>query len=130
MPSVRLFASAIGAALMVAAGAPAYSQQGPTYSQEISRIFQAKCQTCHRDGDIAPFALATYDDAVTWAQDIQTSVSNGTMPPWKPVPGYGDFQYSLALTADEKQAILDWVGNGTPQGDPADLPDPLTDTGP
>jgi hypothetical protein len=60
-----------------------------------------------------------------WARDIQTSVSNGTMPPWKPVPGYGDFQYSLALTADEKQAILDWVGNGTPQGDPADLPDPL-----
>jgi mono/diheme cytochrome c family protein len=131
MTRVRLLASAsLGAALIFTAGAPAFSQQGPTYSQEISRIFQAKCQTCHRDGDIAPFALATYDDAVTWAQDIQTSITNGTMPPWKPVPGYGDFKYSLALTADEKQQILDWIGNGTPQGDPANLPDPVTDTGP
>src|SRR5258708_26899306 len=72
---VRSLACTFGAALMVAAGAPAFSQQGPTYSKEISRIFQSKCQTCHRDGDIAPFALATYDDAVTWAQDIQTTVT-------------------------------------------------------
>ena len=101
-----LLTGAAVAALMVVGGSPAFAQQGPTYSQEISRIFQAKCQTCHRDGDIAPFALATYDDAVTWAQDIQTTVTNGTMPPWKPVPGYGEFQYSLALSADEKQPIL------------------------
>ena len=29
----------------------------PTYTRDISRIFQAKCQQCHREGDIAPFPL-------------------------------------------------------------------------
>ena len=30
----------------------------PTYSNEVARIFQAKCQICHRTGDIAT-ALGT-----------------------------------------------------------------------
>ena len=34
------------------------------------------------------------------------------MPPWKPVPGYGEFRDSYALTADEKQTILSWIANG------------------
>jgi hypothetical protein len=103
--------------------------QGPTYSKEVSRIFQAKCQICHRDGDIAPFALNTYDDAVNWAADIQRVITDGIMPPWKPVAGYGEFRDNYSLTADEKQTILSWIANGTPQGDPADLPDPVVNTG-
>ena len=99
--------------------------QGPTYSKEISRTYQAKCQTCHHDGDIAPFSLNNYDDAVTWASDSRGAIINGTMPPWKPVAGYGDFRDNTSLTADEKQAILNWIANGTPEGDPSDLPDPV-----
>ena len=103
--------------------------QGPTYSQEVSRIFQAKCQICHRDGDIAPFALNTYDDAVNWAADIQRVITDGLMPPWKPVAGYGEFRDNYSLTVDQKQTILSWIANDTPQGDPADLPDPVVNTG-
>lgn len=98
-------------------------QAQPTYSREVSRIFQAKCQQCHREGDIAPFALPDYDAAANWSADIQRVVQNGIMPPWKPVPGYGEFRDSYALSADEKQTILDWIAAGAPQGDPADLPD-------
>src|SRR5438552_12450058 len=79
--------------------------QGPTYSKDISRIYQAKCQVCHHDGDIAPFSLNNYDDAVNWALDTRRSVLNGTMPPWKPVDGYGTFRDNYSLTADEKQTI-------------------------
>lgn len=96
-----------------------------TYSKEISRIYQAKCATCHRDGDITPFALNNYQDALTWGRDIQNSLVTGTMPPWKPVPGYGDFKDPRNLTDDEKQTILDWMSNGMPEGDPADLPPPV-----
>jgi hypothetical protein len=110
---------------------PAFAfAQGPTYAKEVSRIIQAKCQICHRTGDIAPFALNTYDDAVTWADDIQRVLTDNIMPPWKPVPGYGEFRDSYALTADEKQTILSWIANQTPLGDPADLPDPPQDAGP
>jgi mono/diheme cytochrome c family protein len=96
-----------------------------TYSKEIARIFQAKCQQCHRDGDVAPMALKDYETAVAWSRDILANVSNGSMPPWKPVPGFGDFRDSRALTSDEKQTLLDWLSGDMPEGDPADLPPPV-----
>src|SRR6266436_5274451 len=98
---------------------PAVFGQGPTYSKEISRIFQAKCEICHREGDVAPFVLNGYDSAVTWADDIKRVLKDGTMPPWKPVAGYGQFRDSYALTDDEKQTILSWIDDPLrPQGDP------------
>src|SRR5215813_8245116 len=90
----------------------------PTYAKEVSRIFQTKCQGCHRDGDIAPFALKDYDTAVSWASDIRRAVAARVMPPWKPVPGHGEFRDSYALSDDERQTILDWIENGMPAGDP------------
>jgi hypothetical protein len=101
----------------------------PTYAKEVSRIFQAKCQGCHRDGDIAPFALKDYDTAVLWAGDIRRAVANRVMPPWKPVPGHGEFRDSYALSDDERRTILDWIENGMPAGDPNDMPEPLPDKG-
>jgi Copper type II ascorbate-dependent monooxygenase, N-terminal domain/Copper type II ascorbate-dependent monooxygenase, C-terminal domain len=122
MTAARVFISL--AAITVV---PCFGQ--PTYSKEVSRIFQAKCQQCHRDNDIAPFALKDYDTAVAWSEDIARVVTDRIMPPWKPVAGHGDFRDSFALTDDDRQTILDWVAAGTPQGDPADMPDPLPDRG-
>jgi len=87
---------------------------------------QSKCQRCHHPNDIAPFALMTYEDAQTWAADIRTAVSAGVMPPWKPVPGYGEFRDAYGLTADERQLILDWVDQGAQPGDPVDTSDTTT----
>lgn len=100
----------------------------PTYSDNVAAIYQAKCQICHRDGDVAPFSLNNYDDAVTWAFDSVRAINDGTMPPWKPVAGYGDFRDNYSLTPDEKQTILDWVANGMLEGDPANAPPPPTNT--
>jgi Copper type II ascorbate-dependent monooxygenase, C-terminal domain len=108
---------------------PVVFAQGPTYSKEVSRIFQAKCEICHREGDVAPFVLNGYDSAVAWAADIQRTINDGTMPPWKPVPGYGEFRDSFALSDDEKQTVLSWIANGMDQGDPSDLPDPVVNSG-
>jgi len=105
------------------AGSVAFAQ-GPTYSKDVSRIYQAKCQICHRDGDVAPFSLNNYDDATAWAFDTRRVVMRGTMPPWKPVADHGEFRDNYSLTNDEKQTILDWIANGMDQGDPADLPEP------
>src|SRR6202011_5455727 len=120
----------LSATILVFAFGSAASAQGPTYAKEVAPIIQAKCHICHRDGDIAPFSLNTYDQAVAWSEDIARDVTSGAMPPWKPVAGFGNFRDSYALTADEKQTILDWIANGTPLGNPDDLPEAPPDNGP
>jgi hypothetical protein len=100
-----------------------------TYSKEISRLYQAKCQSCHRAGDIAPFALDSYGAAATWGEDIQRVVREKIMPPWKPVDAQGMFKNDFSLTEEDRQTILDWYLAGAPEGDAADLPEPAPDTG-
>ena len=93
-----------------------------TWSKEIVRIFQNRCQECHRDGDIGPFALFDYEEAAGWADMIGEVLRENRMPPWHANPEYGHFSNARMLPAEEKQAILTWVKEGCPKGDPADLP--------
>jgi hypothetical protein len=95
-----------------------------TYSKQIARIFQNRCVECHRPGQIGPFALETYEDAVGWAEMIEEVVRDGRMPPWHPEAGIGHFRNDLSLAAEEKELIYKWVAAGAPQGDPKDLPEP------
>jgi len=46
------------------------------------------------------------------------------MPPWKPDPGYGDFEGERRLTDDQIAVIRQWVADGVLEGTPADLPKP------
>lgn len=101
----------------------------PTYTREVSRILQSKCQQCHRAGDIAPMELATYEQTVDWAADIKRVINEGIMPPWKPVEGHGKFKDGYGLTAQEKQDLLAWIDGGTPQGAIEDMPEPLPERG-
>jgi Copper type II ascorbate-dependent monooxygenase, N-terminal domain/Copper type II ascorbate-dependent monooxygenase, C-terminal domain len=101
----------------------------PTYTREVSRILQGKCQQCHRPGDIAPMELSTYEQAVDWAQDIKRVVNEGLMPPWKPVEGHGKFRDGFGLTTQEKQDLIAWVDGGTPKGIDSDMPEALPERG-
>jgi len=100
------------------------NQSGVTWSKEISRIFQRRCQQCHREGEIAPFPLMTYDDVEGWAPMIREVIQIGRMPPWFADPAYGEFANDPKLSDDERQLIYEWVERGAPEGDPADLPPP------
>jgi hypothetical protein len=100
-----------------------------TYTRDISRILQAKCQQCHRPGDIAPFALKTYEQAFDFKDDIKRVVMEKKMPPWKPVPGHGEFEGNFSLTQEERDKIAAWADAGGPYGNEADLPEPLPDPG-
>ncbi|MEW6209527.1 MAG: ascorbate-dependent monooxygenase [Acidobacteriota bacterium] len=102
------------------------SQQEITFSNQVVRIFQQNCQTCHHPGDIAPFSLMTYRDARPWARSIKEKVILREMPPWKPTEGCGDFVGVRRLTDAEIQTISEWVDEGAVEGNPADLPEPLS----
>jgi hypothetical protein len=97
----------------------------PTYSREVSRIMQVKCQRCHRPNDIAPFPLTNYAEVKEWVQDIEHAVEERQMPPWKPEPGHGEFRDNFGLTDEERQTMLAWAKAGGPEGDLADMPEPL-----
>src|SRR5258708_35196428 len=83
----------IGVALVAAAAnRSASSDSKPTFSKEVSRILQRKCQSCHREGGVAPFALLNYDQVKAKSQTIRAAVESGRMPPWLADPKYGKFE--------------------------------------
>ena len=104
---------------------PAASDDRPvTFNNQVVRIFQRNCQTCHRPGEVAPFSLTTYQDAHAKRDDIVDAVESRYMPPWKALPGHGEFTDVRRLADDEIGLIRRWVDAGAPEGDPRDLPAP------
>ena len=99
-----------------------------TYSNQISRILQRNCTQCHRSGEIGPFSLSDYDEVVGWAGMIQEVVNERRMPPWHASPEHGSFSNDCRLSEDEIRMINDWVDAGAPQGDTAQLPEPIVYT--
>ncbi len=95
-----------------------------TYSNQIARIFQDRCVECHRQGQIAPFALSEYEEAAGWGEMIAEVVSEQRMPPWHANPDHGDFANENLLSKQEKETIFAWVDAGCPEGDKANLPEP------
>jgi hypothetical protein len=97
----------------------------PTFSNEVVRIFQENCQSCHHEGDVAPFSLTTYAESKPHALLIKFMTQTRQMPPWKPTQGCGEFTNERRLTQAEIETIGKWVDAGAPEGSPADLPEPL-----
>ncbi len=94
-----------------------------TYYREVLPILQTHCQTCHRLGEIGPFSLMTYKQAVNWAADIKEYTKSRKMPPWMPTEGVA-FHNERKLTLKEIDTLTAWVDGGTPAGDAADAPKP------
>lgn len=85
-------------------------------------ILEQHCQSCHRAGEIAPFALVTYQDTKPWAQEILQAVRDHKMPPWFADPCCGRFKNDPSLTPQQLATIADWVQAGAPAGDEKDAP--------
>ena len=95
-----------------------------TYSKQIARIFQEHCVSCHRPGEIGPFAMSDYREVVGWADMIAEVVRERRMPPWHADPKHGKFKNDISLSEADKATIYKWVAAGAPEGNPADLPAP------
>src|SRR5581483_2894463 len=95
-----------------------------TYNKDIAPILYKNCTSCHRAGEVAPFTLLDYKDAAKHAQQLALVTQSRYMPPWKPEPGYGDFQDVRHLSDAEIALIKRWADNGAPEGKPSDRPQP------
>ncbi len=94
-----------------------------TYHRDVQPIVQKHCQECHRSGEVGPFSLMTYKQAVNWAKDIKDYTQRREMPPWKLSEGIG-FHNERRLTDQEIKTLADWADGGTPKGDANDAPPP------
>ncbi len=104
---------------------PAPGVTGPTFSNEVVRILQANCQSCHHPGDIGPFPLMTYADSYSHAAEIKYMTQTRKMPPWKPAQSCGIFDSPRVLSQADIDTLAKWADNGAPEGNRADLPLPL-----
>lgn len=93
-----------------------------TWYRDVQPIVAEKCGNCHVDGDIAPFALTTYEQTSELAPIVASSIMSGVMPPWSPAPGCTEFDDSRELTDEQREILLTWIEQGTPEGDPAEAP--------
>jgi len=95
-----------------------------TYTKHIAPLMQEHCVTCHRSGEIGPFTLTSHDDVVNWSATIREVVEQRRMPPWHAESAPGEFLNDRRLPAEQQALLFDWIDNGMPEGDPADLPAP------
>ncbi|TWT75236.1 Thiol-disulfide oxidoreductase ResA [Allorhodopirellula solitaria] len=95
-----------------------------TFTKDIAPIFNNRCVSCHRDGEIAPFTLTSYDDVLGWEDTILEVIADNRMPPWYADPQHGTFANDARLSQKERDLISTWVDNGMPEGNPDDLPTP------
>lgn len=93
-----------------------------TFSKHVAPILQQKCQECHRPGQVGPMSLLTYEDALGWAETIREVVEERRMPPWHADPKFGHFANDRSLSKEDREALLTWIKQDCPQGDPRDLP--------
>lgn len=96
-----------------------------TYSNQVARILQRHCVECHREGQIAPFALTDYDEVAGWADMIAEVVREQRMPPWHANAEHGEFLNDRSMPEDQRELLYAWAAAGAPQGDPSQLPEPI-----
>jgi len=82
------------------------------FDREIVRILSKRCVACHTENNLA-FPLTTYEETRPWARSIEEEALRRHMPPWRAVPGYGEFANDNGLTNREFSFLVSWAeGNG------------------
>ena len=119
-----VFALAVFAQIAGAQTSANANQDQVTFTKDVAPILERSCQNCHRPGSIGPMSLLTYQDARPWARAIKQQVAQRNMPPWyiDRTVGIQDFKNDISLSDDEIAKIVKWADQGSPMGNPADMP--------
>ena len=91
-------------------------KNAPTFNKDVAPILYKNCVGCHRDGEIAPMSLMTYEDARPWAKAIRDEVSDRNMPPWHTDAPKGTFHNERILSDADRETLVAWANGGAPRG--------------
>ena len=94
----------------------------PTFAKDVAPILYENCVVCHRDGEVAPMQLISFQEVRPWSRAIKEKVVNREMPPWLADSRYGRFANDRSLAQEDIDTIVAWVDGGAPRGNDADLP--------
>ena len=119
------------AVTMIAVTEPASAQEAAhtlTFTRDVAPILQDNCQVCHRPGAIGPMSLMSYADVRPWRSRIRTKVANREMPPYPYDRDVGiqELKYDPRLAQGDIDTIVQWIDAGAPEGDPENMPLPVT----
>lgn len=101
---------------------PASAQAEITFCRDVAPILYANCVVCHRDGEVGPFPLVSYEDVAKRAGQIAEVAEARLMPPWMPAQVHGEFSGQRSLTPRQIATLSAWEAGGRVQGDVEDLP--------
>ena len=101
----------------MATGASAAEAEGvPTFNTDVAPIMFNNCASCHRDGQVAPMSLTSYQETRPWARAIKEKVVSREMPPWHADLRYGRFKNIRTLSQAQIDTIVAWADGGAPEG--------------
>jgi len=125
-PVARAVTTPVGCAIDLAPAAAARAG-AVTFHKDVAPILNTHCVVCHRQGEVGPFALTSFNQARRWADDIKEYTTSRQMPPWMPKGGV-PMRDERKLSVKEIATLAAWADGGAPEGNPADAP-PTPDFG-
>src|SRR5437870_6919528 len=96
-----------------------------TFYRDVLPVLQARCQSCHRPGEVAPMSFLEYQTTRPWAKAMKAAVIERKMPPGGLDPKYGHFIENFSLAQREIDTIAKWADGGAIEGDAKDAPPPV-----
>ncbi len=100
-----------------------------TYTKHIAPIIQRRCESCHRPSQAGPFPLQTYEQVRRNRAMIAEVVEDRRMPPWHASEGdkrFGHFANDRRMSQEEIDTLVAWIRSGAREGEPSDLPKPMS----
>jgi hypothetical protein len=94
-----------------------------TFSEHVAPIIFENCASCHRPGEAAPFPLTNYKEVRKRGRLIAEVTGDRFMPPWHPESTDFKFADERRLSDAQIKTLADWVAEGMPEGDRANLPE-------
>ena len=98
-----------------------------TFARDVMPILQENCQICHRPESVAPMSFTNYRQVRRYARRIKDKVARRLMPPYHLDTGVGiqNIKNDWRLSDEDISTIVAWVDAGSPEGEAADMPEPI-----
>lgn len=93
-----------------------FSQNRPTYYNDIAPIINIHCTECHKTGGLGPFPLTSFDEVKSKIKMITAVTQSGYMPPWQADPSFRSFKNERFLDSISINLLKKWFETGMKKG--------------